>query len=528
MSKKKNRGAPLFPTRSDGGQLPLVRRDGEIRQAKGQEPEAVVAKKDGDEAGVERKKLLQEFAEALQKVPERQALEGSFRKAHPKLHFRLWSEFGTYQQALVSLAKLELGPYYTRHQALERLATLVQEGVGVTLQKLVTTEPRLASLILRECGSMDDAFEELGLDPDVASRDRRWPREKLFEAALELYKEGGKLDGEDFATLPDPVFADACELEFHTPTRFQEGWSQWLGALASFYVTFGRGQIGRFLARDLDCSSRGTKGTLLSGLSRVSKVWSLPVSSELYMVTSLGRLLPYELGEAPLLLQRQEPVQGGKVSGLKRGEKAVGLFDFGRQDGFLALATRQGRVKVIHRSEYRRLTTSGTVAMRLTQTDRVTAAGWLSEDFQGWAVLTSASRAAGFDREAIPPSNRRTMGLVRLRFDDPAKDEPVCVVEIGEEHDVVALNRSGTLLRIASDEIPRRKGTSLGRRIWRTPLVGAISCKEDQRLALASKRGRLLCFWVSQVPGRHALRKGVRGIRLESDDTAEAITVITP
>jgi DNA gyrase/topoisomerase IV subunit A len=128
-----------------------------------------------------------------------------------------------------------------------------------------------------------------------------------------------------------------------------------------------------------------------------------------------------------------------------------------------------------------------------------------------------------FERPGIKLSSRSSMGVYRLRFDGEKGGEPVAVLGTTSDQDLVLLGKTGALLRLGREEVPSRKGASLGRRLWRTPVVGAVAVAESSRLLIATRRGRLLCFPAMQLPTRQALRKGVLGIRLDGDDAPETI-----
>lgn len=467
--------------------------------------------------------LLPQLASAIQGLDGDRVSESEIRKKFSRLYFALWSEFGSFSRAAMTLLKSAVGRSWDEEALRGGLRDRYDLGEVVSLSRLVTEDPQFAAAVLRHFGGLDEGLLACGINPRVAAEDRRWTEEQLFETVLQRMAGTEAPLAEVISAMDDELFQAAARWRFGSMESLIAAVSSWLARRPSILVPFGRTQLGRILQQEIPQTHRSGKGSFVAGVFKVSGLCPVGANAQPMMVTSLGRLLPLRDEDVAFLSLRGDEVTEGKLQGLKRGEKLVSVLDFARKTGWIAVATRQGRVKIIPRDEFKRIGAEGTVVIRLAQTDRVAAVAHLSGESRQWTVLTLNGRAVGFDLKGLRPSGRRSMGVYRIHWTEGSKDEPIAICEMGEARDVVLLGRNAQLLRLAFSEIPIRKGGSLGRRVWRTPVVGAASCAVGDRLCLASRRGRVLCFGEAEVPGRQALRQGVRGIRLDGDDTPEAI-----
>ena len=141
-------------------------------------------------------------------------------------------------------------------------------------------------------------------------------------------------------------------------------------------------------------------------------------------------------------------------------------------------------------------------------------------------VVTRLGRAIAFDREHVRQSSRISMGYSRIRFMEKG-DEVASIVAFRDGEDLVLLGRTGGLLRVGNHAILSRKGPSVGRKVWKTPLVAAQPCAGNGRLVIGTKKGRLVCMEIAQVRRTQLQRLGVGGLRLDSDDNPEGIVCLS-
>ncbi len=482
---------------------------------------AVGERSDGDDG------LLKELSAVLLEAKAKDVVESRFRTRHPELHFKIRSRFSSYCNALAMLLKDELGDPLAAADVLAYLQVCFDSGEPLTLEKVLTVEPRLAQVLVEEFGSIESALDELGIRPDVAAEERRWERERIFHTVLELM---GDSVGELTDTLvaeQRPLLFEVIRLEFGTFTSFNKEFASWIEAQAALFLVWGRGGLSRVLTRNLPVTSRAAKGRSLAHISRVKLCFAARPGYRLHLLSSAGLLYPVETSGVPFVSFGAGEGQAAiRMPSLSRRERAVALLSLDQREGFLGRVSKQGRLKVVRISLIKRVRSQGTLVMKLAPGDKVAAAANIPADFARVVAVTKNGRSVAFEREGLKLSSRTSMGVYRLRFDGERGGEAVAVVGVGTEDDVILLGKNGNVLRLPPAEIPSRKGVSLGRRVWRTTVVDAAGCPEAGRVLIATKRGRLLCFWGAQVPRRQAQRVGVMGVRLDGDDAPEMIGLI--
>ena len=468
--------------------------------------------------------LLARLAAASVERRASEQVEQRFRRHHPDLHFELRNRFGSYCSALAVLLKQELGSPLTRKQLLGWLKALYATGEAVTLESIVKDEPRIARALIEEFGTLRLAWAELGIDATTAGQDRRWDQEKLFYTAVDTLAGTAAALAESELASEYPLFCEAVRHTFGSFPAFRREFTAWVKAQPCVYALFGRWQLGKMLAGAIPETSRGAKGKRFPPLTRLQGCYPVAAGQRVFVVTNLGLLVPVDSEAVPFVgPNTPKAALNFRLAGLKRGEKPIGLVSWAEPEGYLGLATKGGRLKIIDLSLIKRVRSPGVLVVNLTGKDRVTAAGIVPQDFERLMVVTRHGRAVAFEQGAIRPSSRRTMGVHRIRFDKDRKDEPAAVLGFRGYDDLLLLARAGNVLRVCNKDVSTRKGASMGRRVWKSAVADATACAGDRKVVVCTKRTRVLCYSAVDVPRRQVLRQGVIGVRLDSDDGAESI-----
>ncbi len=496
--KGKNRGVDLF-----GGSAPTTT--------------VVPPLSEKDEA------LLHELIQVAREERRGALSEDNLRRRHKDLHFRLRTRFSTLAGALGEALKLEVGSPLTRKLVLDELLTRYATGAPVTLEGLVRDVPRLANALIRELGGMDAAWKELGIRPDLALRDRRVPDDQLFGQVLDLAGTVSGFGTEEELAAVSPFLREAVRWRFGGFGAFRKGLAEWLSGQPLLYLVWGRNVLSRQLLAEVTTTGRGVKGRLLSDVTRMRAAWKCTGCPRPAFLWSDGSLVPIDPEEVPFVSFSSAAVNGGqKVSGSRRTGRPLCLVSLDDREGVLAMATRRGLLKLMSLSQVRRVRKDGLPVIRLGEGDEVSAAAVLGPGVKRVVIVTRQGRGVAFAREAWKMASRLSMGHVRLRGTDGGA-EALEVVGLAEGEDLALLGRNGFLLRVRADEVPVRKGASLGRLLWRTPVVGAAACSDTTGLLLGTRKGRLLACSGADVPGRSAQCKGVHGVRLDGDDAPEVL-----
>ena len=462
------------------------------------------------------------IAAALEK-PGPELVEHRFRKHYPDLHFKLRNRFGSYAAAKgLALKRVVGSPIESRH-VLSWLRELYATGQPVTLESLVQADPARARVLVEQFSTLPRAWAELGVDAATAGQDRRWERVELYRTAIETASGTASSIAESELASSHPLFCEALRLSFGSFKAFRKEFLSWLSEQSKTYVLSGRWQLSKMLAGEMQVTSRGAKGKKYSSLQKVQGSFHVGAGHRVFVLTNLGLLYPVDSREVPFSTGNGDELQGYRLQGYKRGEKPVSVVSWGAQDGYLALITRGGRLKIIDLKTIRRVRSSGLSMVRLVGRDRLACAAVIPHDFERIVVLTAQGRAVSFEPESIRPSSRRTMGVMRIRYEKGRKDEPVAVLGLRGYDDVLLMGKNGNLLRFCNKDVATRKGASMGRRVWRSTIAGACVGSGNRTVLITTKKGRFLAFGVEDVPRRQVARLGVIGIRLDSDDSPESV-----
>jgi len=481
----------------------------------------------GESLSQEEEELLERLAELGFEGRSDELTEPRFRRKHADFHYTLRSRFGSYSNAVGLLAKRELGSPLTAKQLLAQLKEMYGSGQPVTLESLIVEDLHLARAVVGEFGALANAWEEFGIDPATAEEDRRWERDKIFAEMLELVGDSPGDFSEDELLSDDPLLREVIRLAFGSFASFRKEFPLWVEEQPALFVYWGRQLLSRILLRSVSLTSRATKGRNLHEVSRIRNCFAGSSGQRLCFISTEGLLYPLDKAQIPFVSFGVDSGKAGyKLPALSRGEKPVAFLSWEEREGYLAMVTRLGRLKLVDLATFKRVRQQGTTMIRLAAGDQLAAATLIPKDFARVAVVTRNGRAVAFGRESLKLSTRTSMGVIRLRFDTDRNAEPVSILGFSDDEDLVLLGRNGNLLRLRNEEVPTRKGASLGRKLWKTQVVSTAVCPEQAKLLLATKRGRILHFWDAQVPLRHVQRIGVMGIRLETDDAPEVICSI--
>ena len=475
----------------------------------------------------EDKELLARLGEAGFEGRGGDLVEGRFRKKHPDLHFALRGRFSSFCNALAIALKHELGSPLTAREMQSFMKREYASGRALTLESLVARNPLMARAIVAQWGSLSSALEDLDIAASIAAHDRRWDKETIFAEVLDVLGDSPATPTEEAVREGGALLAEVLLGRFGNFSSFKKEFAVWLVEQPALFVVRGRNVLSRILLSDVGLASRPSKGKGMPGVQRVRWCATAPPGDKLYAVSSDGLIYPVDVGSIPFLTSGALDGKAAvKMPAMGRGEKPVALVSLDVKGGALAMVTRRGRLKLVDVGKIKRIRQAGTTVLRLAADDQLAAAAVIPAETTRLAIVTRNGRAVAFQRDSLKLSTRTSMGVIRVRFEKERNAEPLALIGFRGDEDVLLLGRNANLLRLRNSEIPTRKGASLGRRLWRTPVIAASAVPEQSKIVLASRKGRVLSFWDSQVPRRHVLRRGVMGIRLDPDDAPESLSVV--
>ncbi|MGQ9735246.1 MAG: DNA gyrase subunit A [Thermaceae bacterium] len=202
-------------------------------------------------------------------------------------------------------------------------------------------------------------------------------------------------------------------------------------------------------------------------------------------------------------------------------------------EGYLVFATAKGLVKRTLFSEYKNLGSTGLIAIKLQEEDRLVDVELAQEE--GEVVLaTREGQAIRFPLSEVRPTGRDSQGVTGIRFKRPL-DQVVSLVIVGkrEERDLLAVSTKGFGKRTPLSEYPLQGRGGVGVITYATgPRVGGLAAllkvegEAGEDLLVLSKRGLAIRTPVEEIPRYSRATAGVRVMNLaEGDEVASAFVV---
>lgn len=482
--------------------------------------------------------LLRELAEAVRQTAAGDLVEERFRVVWPGLHFRVRQWFGSTHRAFTLLLKKELGRRWKPSDVLGKLDTWFRTGEPMSLDGLLRSDRHAAEALVEHFGSYEAAMSRAGLDPVLASYDRRCDLDVLAERGFLEWGFPFVQVSEAEVMRKDPLLLGRMLWAAGSLEGFSGLVERWLEGQSELWCMHERGQIVRMPLRVWEVTSRGARGRLLPNIEKVSSAFfaaGFGPGHRVCLVSSTGRAVPLDPAEVPMVGRAASGVAVRTVS-WRKGERTVGLAPVGGRSPGLALVTRAGRIKVVGASHVGRFRTPEIEVMPVEGSDRVVLAAGLTpmeggEGVEGapgrperLAVVMKSGRVAVFPMDAVPWASRRGKGSYRLSLARSGKDEPLAVVgSSAQRPDLVLATADGRVRRVNAMELPERRHEVQGVQVWPVTLVGAAAGGPDDLVWMVSRHGRLLAFPMEDIRRSKGGRQGVVGMDLHGGDATVAV-----
>ncbi len=336
-------------------------------------------------------------------------------------------------------------------------------------------------------------------------------------------------------TLKEVLEAELKELKekYADPRRTEiipeEGEVSWedLVVEESMVITFTyQGYVKRLPLSTYRQQRRGGKG--VSGLS----VGEKDAVKDLYVATTHEIFLCFtNQGRAYWLRVLDIPQAGRQARGtalsnllsLGEGEKVSAVlpvreFSPGR---YVVFATQQGIIKKTALSEFSHPRSTGIVALRLHQNDKLVAAG-LTDGEQEILLLTRKGQAIRFPEKDVRPMGRNATGVKGLDLRPEDEVVSLLVLPKDEKRDLLTVTEYGYGKRTPLKEYRLQsrggKGIIAARIDAKSgDLAGGLLVSEEDEILLLSEGGKIIRLRVKDIPFKGRATRGVRLIFLEQE-----------
>ncbi len=300
-------------------------------------------------------------------------------------------------------------------------------------------------------------------------------------------------------------------------------------------ITFTRqGYIKRVPAEAYRRQTRGGKGA--SGMDTreedvLEHIFAAGSLEHILFFSDRGKVYSERAYEIPDAARAGRGMLIQAVLSLEPGERitalvAVPSFD---EEGYLVLATRQGRIKRVHLSEFSAVRSNGLIAMPLAEGDYL---GWacMTSGDQDLILVTGSGMAIRFHEAHVRVMGRIASGVnaIRLRRGDFVAG--VDVIDAGDT-DLLVVTQHAFGKRTPLDEYHRqarygRGVRTLARNSRTGPIVAARTINPKDDITLITSGGMTLRTQLESIRQTGRSTQGVQLMHLAEGDTVASVAIV--
>ncbi len=222
--------------------------------------------------------------------------------------------------------------------------------------------------------------------------------------------------------------------------------------------------------------------------------------------TDRGRAFAAPVHQVPDVAQLPQGVSVARLVHLDAGETVVGMLHVAGADpeGFVAMVTRQGKVKRLALSELAGCGTAGMMAIGLADDDRLVSA-LLTAGGQDLLLVTAEAKTIRFQEDTVRPQGAAAGGMRGITLRDG--DELVAAVVARDVGELLVATATGYAKRTALSEFPTqgRGGNGVvvadvSKAKHTGPIVDACAVGADEQVALVTSAGSAYLVAAADVP----------------------------
>ena len=293
------------------------------------------------------------------------------------------------------------------------------------------------------------------------------------------------------------------------------------------------GYIKRIPADTYSAQKRGGKGIQAMSTKEddfVEHVMVTSTHSDILFFTNRGRvykLRAYQIPEAGRTAKGTNVINLIQIEQEERIETVLSIRD-NNKEGFLFMATKQGRVKKTPIEEFKNLRKGGLIALTLRDGDELLKVKVTHGD-ANIMIVTKDGYALKFNEKDVRAMGRLASGVraMKLRENDIA----VCMDIAVDEEKLLVVSENGYGKRTSVSEYKVQQRGGLGLITYKIndktgKLAGATICKEDDELMLINSSGIAIRMNVSDISVNGRATMGVRLMKTKEEEKVVAVAKI--
>jgi DNA gyrase subunit A len=296
-----------------------------------------------------------------------------------------------------------------------------------------------------------------------------------------------------------------------------------------------RGYIKRVPATTYSRQGRGGRGITGVGTRKTDAVQHLLLANTLHgllFFTDMGKVYYERAYQVPDVSRQARGLPLINLIALDRQEfvtAVISVSDF-EQEGYLVMATRQGKIKRTSLEEFASVRPSGLIAITLEEGDELR---WvkLTHGKQEVVLVTERGQAIRFAEEDIRPMGRAAAGVMAVKLE---KGDLVAAMDIVRpKADLLVVTEKGFGKRTPLKDYPLQSRYGKGVRtldIKRLEEMGRIVTArvvdKGDEVTLISGKGMVLRTLVKNISRQGRVTRGVRVMKLKKGDSVASLARI--
>jgi DNA gyrase subunit A len=296
-----------------------------------------------------------------------------------------------------------------------------------------------------------------------------------------------------------------------------------------------RGYIKRVQAITYTRQKRGGKGIAGAGTREEDVVEHLLLANTLdglLFFSDRGKVYHERAYQVPDVGRRATGLPIVNLIALERGEAVtavVAVSDFAQQ-GYLVMATRDGKIKRTSLEEFASVRPSGLIAITLEERDELR---WvkLTDGKQEIVIVTEGGQAIRFSEDDIRPMGRVAGGVMAVKLEEGDLVASVDVVRPGSDLLVITERGFGKRTDVGEYPLQSRYGKGvLTIDTKRIDEIGKIAdarvVRPDDEVTIITSKGMVMRTGVASISRLGRATRGVLVMRLKSGDSVASLAVI--
>ncbi len=272
---------------------------------------------------------------------------------------------------------------------------------------------------------------------------------------------------------------------------------------------------------------RGGKGKSSANMKESDYVKYLKVAEShdtLLMFTSHGKLYWKKVYEFPLVSRQSRGKPVVNFLPLAEGEYVSAILPVKNYDNdeYIVMATRNGKIKKVHISNFSRPRSNGIIAIALNEDDLLLNVALATAE-QDLLIFNSVGKVIRFSADEVRKTGRGAQGVRAMKL-QPGQNV-ISMIVVADESPILTVTKFGYGKRTKLDNYRKIKRGGQGVIAIQLPdegneVIGALQVADMDEIMLMTEHGSLIRMHSSQIS---LIGRNTQGVRLASLGKAEVV-----